>query len=191
MGNLASVKKGLDKVGANASLTSDPNAVASAERLVFPGQGAFSILKTLRERGLTEALLQFFQTGRPYLGICLGLQVLFERGDECPEEPGLGVVAGEVKRLPANSGKIPHIGWNDVSVEKADPLLQGISSGTDFYFAHSYAVVPKDKQVVSLRGQYGEPFVAAIRKDNLYACQFHPEKSQRAGLKLLENFVRS
>ncbi len=191
IGNVASVCKALERVGAEPTLSPRPEDVLRAERVVFPGQGAFSVMKSMRAQGLADALLTFIASGRPYFGICLGLQLLFQHGEECPDVPGLGLLRGQVERLPRSAGKIPHIGWNDIAVIKPDPLLEGIAGGTDFYFAHSYAVVPEDRAMVTLTCEYGGHFVAAIRSNNLFACQFHPEKSQAAGLKLLENFLRS
>jgi len=192
IGNTGSVVKSLQAVGGDPVLTCDPDAISKAERLVFPGQGAFAVLNTLHETGLAQALAEFLSSGRPYLGICLGLQVLFSGSEESPGTKGLGILPGSIRRLRAlNREKIPHIGWNDVDVVKDDPLLTGISDGTDFYFAHSYAANPDDDAVVAMRCRYAQQFAAAVRVDNIFACQFHPEKSQHAGLRLLSNFVNA
>jgi glutamine amidotransferase len=192
IGNIGSVLKALEEVGARPVLTNDAKEVARAERLVFPGQGAFAILGQLKSRGLDDAMHTFFASGRPYLGICLGLQVLFADSEESPGTPGLGILEGSVARLqPVRGEKVPHIGWNDVEVAKPDPILEGLASGTDFYFAHSFVAQPTASEVVALRCHHARDFVAAVRHGNVFACQFHPEKSQHAGLRLLKNFVKA
>jgi len=191
-GNLTSVRRALAKVGGSPIVTSDPDAVRRADRVVVPGQGAFGEwVAALTARHLEEALREVIAAGKPYLGICLGLQVLFERSEEQGPVEGLGLLGGEVVRFrPEDPAlKVPHIGWNAVESRIDDPLLSGIPSGAYFYFIHSYYVKPGDESIVALTATYGEPFVAAVRKDNLFACQFHPEKSQTVGLKLLDNFV--
>ena len=196
MGNLRSVQKGFEKVGHKAHISSDANEIASAEKLVLPGVGAFAdAIGELHQRGLVEPIKQHIASGKPLLGICLGLQLLFERSYEDGEYAGLGVLAGEVVRfdLPREY-KVPHMGWNQAVIHKnaageTAPILNGIEEGTHFYFVHSYHVVPEDRSVISVEASYHQPFCAAIWQDNLFATQFHPEKSQSEGLKLLKNFA--
>jgi glutamine amidotransferase len=189
-GNLRSVERALQHVGANVVVTRDAEVVRNADKLVVPGQGAFGqFMRGLRERGLGEALRERIAAGTPYLGICLGLQVLFEHSEE-GDCAGLGILRGSVDRLVpgAHELKIPHMGWNRV-VEKQP--VRGVDNGSYFYFVHSYAVVPADPSIVAFETTHGVPFCAAIQKDNLFACQFHPEKSQAVGLKLLKTFVEA
>lgn len=192
-GNLRSVVKALARAGGAPQIVSDPDALRRADRVVVPGQGAFGdCAATFAARGIGDALREVIAAGRPYLGICLGLQVLFEDSEEHGPVAGLGLLAGHVVRFrPTDPAcKVPHMGWNSVHGGR-DPLLDGIEPGALFYFVHSYYVVPDDDSLVALRCDYDGPFVAAVRKDNLFACQFHPEKSQRVGLRLLANFVRT
>jgi imidazole glycerol-phosphate synthase subunit HisH len=190
-GNLRSVERALAHVGADVAVTRDPEVVRRADKIVVPGQGAFGMfMRGLAERGLGDALRERIAAGTPYLGICLGLQVLFDHGEES-DCAGLGILRGRVTRLaPADPRlKIPHMGWNQV--RGRDALLAGLPVGASFYFVHSYRAVPEDPAVVALEAEHGEPFCAAIRKDHLFACQFHPEKSQAVGLALLRNFVEA
>jgi glutamine amidotransferase len=194
MGNLRSVEKALQRVGAQTELTSDPARVAAADKLVLPGVGAFpDAVSELRQRGLIPAIESVIAERRPFLGICLGLQLLFDEGTEGGRiTPGLGILPGRVERLERvpPGGKIPHMGWNQVHPTAADcPLMDGIEAGSHFYFVHSYVVRPSRSQDVWLECEYGEAFCAAVWRDRLFATQFHPEKSQRVGLQLLENFV--
>jgi glutamine amidotransferase len=192
-GNLRSVERALRAVGGNVEITRDPEAVRRADKIVVPGQGAFGVfMRGLVERGLGEALREAIASGRPYLGICLGLQVLFDSSEEQGPVTGLGVIPGCVVRIRPEDPrlKVPHIGWNRVA-GRADPLLAGIDDGAHVYFVHSYHAVPDDPAVVALTAQHGVTICAAIRKDNLFASQFHPEKSQAIGLRLLRNFVES
>jgi len=191
-GNLRSVEKALVKVGGKPVVTSDPDVIRHADRVVVPGQGAFGEwVAALTARGLEESLREVIASGRPYLGICLGLQVLFDTSEEQGPVAGLGLLGGDVVKFrpKEHALKVPHIGWNAVNQRGDDPLLAGIPSGSYFYFIHSFYVQPKDESVVALTADYGQQFAAAVRKDNLFACQFHPEKSQTVGLKLLANFV--
>lgn len=190
-GNLRSVERALAAAGARPQVTSDPEIVAKAERIFVPGQGAFGdCVSSLHERGLDQAIREVVASGRPYFGICLGLQILFESSEESPKSRGLGLLEGEVRHFSPEVGKIPHMGWNSVRASRPDlPMLEGIPDDTYFYFTHSYYALPKRDQDVALQCDYGGPFVAAIEHDNLFACQFHPEKSQGAGLKLLSNFI--
>lgn len=199
MGNLRSVAKALEHVAGpqqQVRVSGDPAAVAAADRVVFPGQGAIrDCMAELTGKGLVEPVLEAM-TARPFLGICMGLQGLMEHSEECPDTPGLGVLKGGVHRLPARdptTGErltIPHMGWNGVHHTADHPLWTDIPEGDRFYFVHSYYVDPADRTVITGTCHYGREFVCAIARDNLFAVQFHPEKSQRAGLQLLENFVR-
>ena len=191
MGNLRSVQKALERVGHAAAITADPRTLAAADKLVLPGVGAFAdAIAEIRRRQLVEPIRAAIAAGKPVLGICLGLQLLFDVSYEDGQHEGLGVVPGEVRRfeLP-HQYKIPHMGWNTVELRQRSPLLAGIDNGAHFYFVHSYYVVPQDKSLVALEASYPEPFCAAIARDNLFATQFHPEKSQAAGLRLLKNFA--
>jgi glutamine amidotransferase len=200
-GNLRSVEKALARVGGAPVVTGDPDVVRRADRVVVPGQGAFADCVTnLRARGLDRAIGEVIAAGRPYLGICLGLQVLFEESDEHGPVAGLGLIPGRVERLaprgPAGApGKVPHMGWNTVRAPgagvAADPLLAGVPDGAHVYFIHSYVARPRDPAVVALACDYGGDFCAAVRAGNLFACQFHPEKSQAIGLRILANFVEA
>ncbi|WP_456455845.1 imidazole glycerol phosphate synthase subunit HisH [Thermovibrio sp.] len=192
MGNLRSVGKALEHVGADVVITGEPLKLKDSEALVLPGVGAFKdAVMNLKERGLWEVILEEVNKGKPLLGICLGLQLLFEKSYEFGETQGLGLIKGEVVRfnLPSEF-KIPHMGWNQVFKEKDSPLLQGIKEGEFFYFVHSYYVKPEEEEVILTKTDYGEFFfTSSVEKDNVFATQFHPEKSQKAGLKLLENFL--
>lgn len=192
MGNLRSVQKGFEKVGYEAIVTDDPKRVAAASKVVLPGVGAFEdAITELRNRGMIEPVLQAIDSGRPFLGICLGLQLLFETSYENGRHEGLGVVRGEVVRfeLPPEYS-VPHMGWNQVAIRRRPPILEGIPDGTFFYFVHSYYVVPTDPGVVATETDYAAPFCSMIWRDNLFATQFHPEKSQRFGLQVLKNFAQ-
>lgn len=190
MGNLRSVSKALEKVGFNVTVSSDPEAVRRAYILVLPGVGAFrDAMENLRRMGLLKEILRHIERGKPYMGICLGLQLLFERSYEFGKTEGFGVLPGEVVLLPPNL-KVPHIGWNQLWIKKPSDLLEGIRHGEYFYFVHSYHAVPKRQDVVLTTTDYGVDFVSSLEYENLFAVQFHPEKSQRAGLKLLQNFRR-
>ncbi|HEY5947863.1 MAG TPA: imidazole glycerol phosphate synthase subunit HisH [Kofleriaceae bacterium] len=187
-GNLRSVERALQHVGGNVVVTRDPDVVRKADKLVVPGQGAFGMfMRGLVERGLGDVLRERIAAGTPYLGICLGLQVLFEHSEE-GDCAGLGILRGTVDRLvPGDKTlKIPHMGWNRVVAKQA---VRGVDDGTYFYFVHSYRVVPADPSITALEATHGVTFCAAIQRDNLFACQFHPEKSQAVGQKLLEAFV--
>ncbi len=197
MGNLRSVQKGLERVGCEAAVSADPEVILHADRLVLPGVGAFAdAMEGLARRGLIEPLRDFLSSGRPFLGICLGLQLLFEESDEACEgggEPtaGLGILPGRVVRFPeSDRHKVPHMGWNQVRARQPSPLMSGLDDASWFYFVHSYYVVPADPSDIWLMCDYIEPFCAAIRRGAIHATQFHPEKSQQVGMKLLENFAR-
>ena len=190
-GNLRSVQKALEQVGARAVVTRDPETIAGADKLVLPGVGAFAdCMDNLKRLALVEPIMEFLATGKPFLGICLGLQLLFTESEEFGVSRGLDVVPGRVVRFPQGL-KVPHMGWNTVEIWKEDcPLLRGIEEGSYFYFVHSYYVVPFDLSVVATSTVYGVEYTSMIWKDNIFATQFHPEKSQRLGLKILENFTR-
>ena len=191
-GNLRSVERALAQAGGDVVVTRDPDVVRRADKIVVPGQGAFGVfMRGLVGRGLGDALREAIASGRPYLGICLGMQILFDDSEEQGPVAGLGVVRGHViKLVPGVPGlKVPHIGWNRCRQLRADPVLTGIEDGTHFYFTHSYHAVPDDPALLALAAEHGIGITAAIRADNVFACQFHPEKSQSVGLRLLENFV--
>lgn len=198
MGNLRSVWKAFHFLGVDARLTRNPRDIEEAERVVLPGVGAFrDCMVNLERFGLLEPILRAIESGKPYLGICLGLQVLFEQGEEFGRSQGLGVLRGRVVRfapdMPAQGPRgfltVPHIGWNSVQVVRPAPHLEGIPEGAHFYFVHSYFGVPQDPSVVATRTHYGVEFASSIWKENLFACQFHPEKSQALGLRVLRNFL--
>ena len=191
MGNLRSVSKALEHVAPQAEIavTADAQVIRAAERVVVPGQGALpDCMRNLAASGARDAVLEAL-SAKPYLGICLGLQMLFEHGEE-GDTPGLGVLAGRVPRFARTELKIPHMGWNEVLQENAHPLWAGISDRSRFYFVHSYYPAPVDRALVAASCVYGVPFTCAVARDNIFAVQFHPEKSQSAGLQLLSNFVR-
>ena len=191
MGNLRSVSKALEHVGPQEQVvvTADPALIRAADRVVVPGQGALpDCMRSLRESGALEAVLEALRA-KPYLGICLGLQMLFERGAE-GDTAGLGVLQGSVPRFAVTGLKIPHMGWNEVVQQKPHPLWAGIADNTRFYFVHSYHPAPADPALIAATCVYGAPFTCAVARDNIFAVQFHPEKSQSAGLQLLSNFVR-
>jgi imidazole glycerol-phosphate synthase subunit HisH len=203
-GNLRSVEKALAHAGGDPIVTSDPDVIRRADRIVVPGQGAFgAFARGMAERQLEAPLREALKAGKPFLGICLGMQVLLDRSEEQGPIDGLGLIPGEVVRFrpPAVTGtgdghplKVPHMGWNRVrrtALGAADPLLRGVPEDAYVYFVHSYYVAPRDRGVVALECDYGVPFAAALRQDNLFACQFHPEKSQQIGLTILRNFVAS
>jgi glutamine amidotransferase len=195
-GNLRSVEKALASVGADGFVTHDPEGVRAADKVVLPGQGAFGayVAGLGRDGGaLRQAVLAAIGAGKPYLGICMGLQVLFESSEEEPGVAGLGLLPGQVVRFKvAPPLKVPHMGWNACSrpaTAAASPVLADTADGTYFYFVHSYYPVPSDPRDVALLADHGGDFCAAVAKDNVFACQFHPEKSQHAGLALLSRFV--
>ena len=191
MGNLRSVQKAFERVGHAAAITADPRVLEQADHVVLPGVGAFAdAIAEIRRRELIEPIRAAIASNKPFLGICLGLQMLFDVSYEDGEHEGLGVIPGEVRRfnVPAEY-KVPHMGWNHVAQRRPAPIFKGIADASHFYFVHSYYVVPKDDGVIAGEASYPEPFCAAIWRDNLFATQFHPEKSQAAGLQLLKNFA--
>jgi len=196
MGNLRSVQKAFERFGADARIITTAQEICQADKVVLPGVGAFAdAIAHLRERGLVDPILRTIDSGKPFLGICLGLQMLFDVSYEDGQYKGLGVIPGQVVRFDWTNNpqaahlKIPHMGWNQIFWDRPCPLLAGLSSGEWFYFVHSYYVVPDDPSVLCGRCEYGTKFAAMIWKDNIMAVQFHPEKSQRAGLKIIENFA--
>lgn len=195
MGNLRSVAKAFEKVGATAAATRDPKVMNDASHIVLPGVGAFKdCMRNLEAYGLIDPIAKAVASGKPFLGICLGLQLLFDESSEFGLHKGLGLIPGKVVRFPASKDeagaelKVPHMGWNEVKKAKESPLLEGIDDGTYFYFVHSYYAAPADATVTLTKTGYGVEFTSSIAKDNVFACQFHPEKSQKAGLKVLKNF---
>jgi len=188
-GNLRSVQKALEKCGAAAIATSDPEAIRQADGVVFPGQGACdSSMRHIRELGLEGPIKESILSGKPFLGVCLGLQLLLEESDE-GDEACLGILKGRVRRLPAGQ-KIPHMGWNQVDFKLDHPVLKGIPAGSYFYFVHSYYADPEDESVIAGTTDYGMNFCSAVAWDNVTAVQFHPEKSGDVGLIIYENFVK-
>ncbi len=193
MGNLRNVQKGFEKIGCEAKLTRNKKEIGRASAVVLPGVGAFKdCMENLEKYGLVDPLLQSIEKGKPYLGICLGLQILFSESEEFGPRKGLNLIRGKVVRFrPDPEHKVPHMGWNTIEKEREVPMLQGVESGDFFYFVHSYYVIPEEAQWISTFTTYGKPFVSSIWKENLFATQFHPEKSQQKGLRILENFVKS
>ena len=191
-GNVRSVQKALTAAGGDVQLVPNPETVAQADAVVLPGVGAFDdCINAMQRQELFEAARAFVSTGKPFLGICVGYQALFEKSEEFNScAAGLGIFEGSVVRFPDAEVKVPQIGWNEVQFTKPDcPIIQGIESGSHFYFVHSYYPQPKDESIVATRTEYGVDFVSAVWRDNVFATQFHPEKSQKVGLQLLTNFV--
>lgn len=188
-GNTLSVTRALEKVGATVALTPDPDRVAGADAVVLPGVGAFGdCVRKLREREMDAACLEAFRSGKPFLGVCVALQVIFETSEESPGVEGLGFMPGRVVRFEGEGLKVPHIGWNELSLVRDHPVLDGLA-GEAFYFVHSYYPEPDDSDDVIGETEYVARFCSAAGRENLVAVQFHPEKSSRAGLKLYENFL--
>ena len=191
MGNLRSVQKGFERVGADAVITGDPSEIAAADKVVLPGVGAFEdAIGELHRRDLVNPIKDVITQGKPFLGICLGLQLLFDVSYEGGEFEGLGIVPGKVVRFDvASQYKVPHMGWNQAEIIRQAPILDGIEDKTYFYFVHSYYVAPDDDSVIAIKSNYDGDFCAMIWRDNLFATQFHPEKSQEHGLAVLRNFA--
>jgi len=190
MGNLRSVQKAMEKNGADAHITQDPELIARADKLVLPGVGAMlPAMEKLQDLGLTDVIRKFIETGKPFLGICLGLQLLFEKSSEGGENVGLNLFRGTVERF--NQLKVPHMGWNQLQIKSKNcPLWKGVEDGANVYFCHSYYANPADTTTIASTTPYGPDFTSAIWKGNVFAVQFHPEKSQDVGLKILENFIK-
>lgn len=190
MGNLASVKNAFIKLGYEAHTTSDPEEIIQADKVVLPGVGAFAdAIHNIRDLGMDKIIFKLVERGTPFLGICLGLQLLFTESYENGVHKGLDIIPGRVEKfnLPAQF-KVPQMGWNSIEINPASQLLAGVPDGSYFYFVHSYYVVPEDESVVAARTNYGVDFVSAVEKGNIFATQFHPEKSSAMGLKILRNF---
>jgi len=197
MGNLRSVQKAIERVGGDVRLVATPAELAKAQKIVLPGVAAFGdAIAQLRSQGLAEPLTKAINSGTPFLGFCLGLQMLFEVGYENGEHKGLGVLGGKVVKfdfsaLPSSAGlRIPHMGWNGIKISKPCPMLGGIKDDSYVYFAHSYHPVVSDESIIATTTQYGYEFTSSVWRDNIFATQFHPEKSQDIGLALLKNFVQ-
>ncbi len=190
MGNLRSVAKALEKVGFDVKVSSNPQDIKDAKGIVVPGVGAFGdAIHNLNRFGLLDEVIKAVKEGKPYLGICLGLQILFEYGYEFGEHEGLGLLKGKVIRFENKEGyKVPHMGWNQVWIKQKEGLFTDIKEGEYFYFVHSFYAVPSEEKDIASITDYSVDFCSAVQKDNIWAVQFHPEKSQKAGLKLLENF---
>jgi glutamine amidotransferase len=198
MGNLHSVQKAFERAGFPATLTQDPGVIRRADGLVFPGQGAFKkAMENLNALGLERPIRRYLESEKPFLGICLGLQLLFSESEEFGAQRGLDLFKGRVRKFPdvpfsdlrkEERLKVPHMGWNRIHLHKTAPVLEGISEGEHFYFVHSYYPVPEDQGVIATTTDYGVEFVSSVSQGKLFACQFHPEKSQTAGLKILKNF---
>jgi len=194
MGNLRSVAKALERVGADVEVTSDPDRIEDADGVVLPGVGAFGkCMENLRAAGLEGTVRAVAKAGTPFLGVCVGMQILFEESEEFGPVPGLGILPGRVKRFVPRDAtqKVPHMGWNTLEVRHRVPALRGVADGSYVYFVHSYYVETDDPLLVASTTPYGSSFASSVARGNLFATQFHPEKSQAVGLKLLENFVES
>jgi imidazole glycerol-phosphate synthase subunit HisH len=188
-GNTLSVTRALEKVGAKVDLTPDPERVLAADAVVLPGVGAFGdCMRKLRERGMDEACREAFRRGKPFLGVCVALQVVFESSGESPGVEGLGLMPGKVVRFEGDGLKVPHIGWNELSLVRDHPVISGLD-GEAFYFVHSYYPEPEERRDLIGETDYGSRFCSVAGRENLVAVQFHPEKSSRAGLKLYGNFL--
>ena len=192
MGNLRSVQKGLERVGVDTLVTRDVGQIQSARGVVLPGVGAFSAcMENLGNFGLIEPIREIVRGQKPFLGICLGFQLLFSESEEFGNQRGLDLFPGKVVGFQANGElKVPHMGWNRINKEQDTPFLEGISTGDYVYFVHSFYVAPQDLTIVATTTDYGQSFVSSIATDRLFACQFHPEKSQELGLRILANFGR-
>ncbi len=192
MGNLRSVQKGFERVGCRAKVTRDADEITAAQGVVLPGVGAFNAcMRNLRAYGLIEPIQETVRRQKPFLGICLGFQLLFSESEEFGPQKGLDLFPGKVVAFhPANGLKVPHMGWNTINKNRATPFLEGISDGDYVYFVHSYYVMPEDPSLIATTTNYGSSFASSIATNNLFACQFHPEKSQGIGLRILSNFAR-
>lgn len=189
MGNLRSVEKGFLKVGVDAKIVSDPKSIDNTPGIVLPGVGAFrDCIRNLTDANLTDAIVRSIQKGKPFLGICLGLQVLFSESEEFGICRGLDVFRGRVVRFPEGELKVPHMGWNNVKIKKRPPIFDGIPDDSFFYFVHSFYVAPQDRDVIATTTEYGLGFASMVWRDNIFATQFHPEKSQELGLRILKGF---
>lgn len=190
-GNIKSVEKALQKLGADVVITKDAQEILQADKVILPGVGAFGdAMANLKKFGLNKVIYEVVEKGTPFLGICLGLQLLFERSDETPGVEGLGILKGEILRIPDKDDlKIPHMGWNSLHLQNQGRLFMGLSEQSYVYFVHSYYLKAEDEQIVKATTDYSVNIHASVEKDNVFACQFHPEKSSDVGLKILKNFV--
>lgn len=190
-GNIKSVEKALLLLGQEVKITSDAQEILEADKVVLPGVGAFGdAMENLKKRGLPQVIHQVVEKGTPFLGICLGLQLLFERSEEAPGVDGLGILRGEILRIPPQEGlKIPHMGWNSLHLEHNGRLFDGVPEQSYVYFVHSYYLKAKEEEIVKASTEYSTHIHASVEKGNVFACQFHPEKSGDIGLKILKNFV--
>lgn len=190
MGNLRSVTNAFKKLGAQVVITQDKKTIEGANAIVLPGVGAFGkCVENLRRLELFDCIKEVIKSDKLYLGICLGMQILFDESEEAPGIQGMGVIKGRVPKFTGNV-KVPHMGWNSIEVMKEHPILEGIGDGSHFYFVHSFYCQPDEAGVATTTTEYGIRFASSVHKDNVFACQFHPEKSQRIGLQLLQNFIR-
>lgn len=189
MGNLCSVQKALEHLGADCVITDSAEALAGAEKIILPGVGAFGdAMKELQRRGLIEPIRREIAGGKPFLGICLGLQIFFERSEESPGAAGLGVLPGEVRRFVTDL-KVPHMGWNQLNIRREAPIYKGIEDGAFVYFVHSFYVAPERAEDIATTTDYSMDFASSVWRGNLMGTQFHPEKSQAVGLQMLQNFL--
>ena len=190
-GNIKSVEKALQKLGADVVITKDAKEILQADKVILPGVGAFGdAMANLKKSGLDKVIYEVVEKGTPFLGICLGLQLLFERSDETPGVAGLGILKGEILRIPDKEDlKIPHMGWNSLHLQNQGRLFQGLPEQSYVYFVHSYYLKAEDEQIVKATTDYSVNIHASVEKDNVFACQFHPEKSSDVGLQILKNFV--
>ena len=190
-GNIRSVEKALQFLGQEAAVTREKDVILEAEKVILPGVGAFGdAMEKLHQYGLENVICKVVENHTPFLGICLGLQLLFERSDESPGVEGLGILKGEILRIPESPGlKIPHIGWNSLTFPNQGRLFDGILEDSYVYFVHSYYLKAEDESIVTAAAEYGTCIHASVEKDNVFACQFHPEKSSETGLRILKNFV--
>ena len=190
-GNLQSVKKALDFIGTENVITNDPKTILSADKILLPGVGSFGdAMDSMAKSGLVEIVKECALSGKPFLGICLGLQLLFEESEESPEVKGLGIFKGKIKRFPNDMGlKIPHIGWNSLEIKQKDGIFKGIPENSYVYFVHSYYLHAEDENDIATITNYGIDFHSAVGKNNIFATQFHPEKSGDVGLQILRNFA--
>lgn len=190
-GNIKSVEKALQKLGADVVITKEPRVILNADKVILPGVGSFGdAMNNLKKYGLDDVIHQVVEKGTPFLGICLGLQLLFERSDESPEVTGLGILKGEILRIPDAEGlKIPHMGWNSLHLQNNGRLFKGLRENDYVYFVHSYYLKAEDEEIVKATTNYSVNIHASVEKNNVFACQFHPEKSSDVGLKILKNFV--
>lgn len=190
-GNIQSVNKSLKYIGCDALVTRDKDVILKADGAVLPGVGSFGdTMDTMNSYGIKDTVLDYIKTNKPFLGICLGLQLLFPESEESPNKKGLSVLDGSIVKIPSGEGlKIPHIGWNSLDIKKTDGIFKGIEQNSYVYFVHSYYLKAKEQSIVAAQTQYGVTIDAAVEKDNVIATQFHPEKSGETGLKMLKNFA--